>query len=260
MIRQLREILRYREAVRHLVARDLKVRYSHSVLGVLWGLFSPLLMTLVYSLVFTLFVPGGIERYPVFILAGLLPWHFFSNTLISTTGTISGNGHLINRVYFPREVLPVANILSNAVNFLIAMLLLFAFILAFQVRLSATVLWLPILVVVQLMLIAGIGLFLAAVNVFFRDTQQIIDIVMLAWFFLTPVLYPIDLIADASLRLLVQALNPMASLVVAYRHILYYGTTPDPAMLALTASQALLVLLVGSLVFRRLSPAFAEEV
>jgi lipopolysaccharide transport system permease protein len=260
LIRQFNDIYRYREAVRNMVTRDLKVRYSNSALGIVWALFSPLFMTLVYSVVFTLFVPSGIARFPVFILAGLLPWNFFSSSILSTTGAITSNGHLINRVYFPREVLPVANILSNGVNFVIALGLLFVFIVFFQVRISLSVLWLPILVALQVLLITGLGLLLSAVNVFFRDTQQVVDVSMLAWFFLTPILYPVEMIANVTLQRLVLILNPMASMVTAYRQILYYGGSPDPAMLGVTALQAMLLLVVGALVFRRLSARFAEEV
>jgi homopolymeric O-antigen transport system permease protein len=260
LLTQFREVYQYRAAVQNLVARDLKVRYSSSVLGIIWSLFSPLMMTLVYYVVFTYLVPSGIDKFPVFILAGLLPWTFFSSSISSSTNIIAGNGHLINRVYFPREVLPVANLLANAVNFLIALLLLFGFIAVFQVQLSGSLIWLPIIILVQLAFSLGLGLFLAAVNVYLRDTQQIVDVSLLAWFFLTPILYDIDKLTDPTLRLAVMLLNPLAGLIVAYRHVLYTGDMPDLALLAVTAAEAILVLVIGALVFKRLSPAFAEEV
>ncbi len=258
-LRQWAEVFRYREAVRNLVARDLKVRYSNSALGVVWTLFGPLLMTLVYSLVFTFLRPGGVTNYPVFILSGLLPWTFFTSTIAGATGSISGNGHLINRVYFPREVLPVANLLSNAVNFGVALLLLFGFIIVYRVPVGLTLLWLPVIVAVQVGLMLGLGLLLGAINVYLRDTQQLVEVGLLAWFFLTPIIYPIDSVSP-SLQLIIQVLNPVASLVGAYRHILFTGDTPNLTLLGITALQALLALAVGALVFRRLSPSFAEEV
>ena len=256
----MREIFQYREAVRNMVARDLKVRYSHSVLGVFWGLFSPLLMALVYYVVFNYLVKSGLPAYPVFILAGLLPWQFFSGTVSTSTGAITTNSTLINRVYFPREVLPLANLLSNATNFLITLVMLFLFIAAFRVQVGTSLLWLPLIILVEMVLVFGLALFLSAINVFFRDTQQIVDIVVLAWFFVTPIIYPLEVIKDPTLQLALQLLNPMAGLVVAFRHVLYYGNSPDPVLLAVTALEAVLLLLVGALVFRRLSPAFAEEV
>jgi lipopolysaccharide transport system permease protein len=260
LITQFREVYQYREAVRNLVRRDLKVRYSSSVLGIVWSLFSPLLMTLVYYVVFTYLVPSGIKKFPVFILTGLLPWTFFTSSVIGATTIISGNGNLINRVYFPREVLPVANLLANAVNFLIALILLFVFIAIFHIRLGLSLVWLPVIILIQFALSLGFGLFLSAVNVFLRDTQQIVDVSLLAWFFLTPIIYSIDIIQNSTLKTLVQVLNPMAGLVVAYRHVLYSGDMPQLPLLGVTAVEAVVILLFGALVFKRLSPTFAEEV
>ncbi len=260
MLTQFREVYHYRAAVQNLVARDLKVRYSNSALGIVWSLFSPLMMTLVYYVVFTYLVPSGIDKFPVFILAGLLPWTFFSSTISSATNIISGNGHLINRVYFPREVLPVANLLANTVNFLIALLLLFGFIAVFQVQLGASLILLPAIILIQLAFSLGLGLFLAAVNVYLRDTQQIVDVSLLAWFFLTPIIYSIEKITDPALRLAILMLNPLAGLIDAYRHVLYTGDMPHLLLLAVTAAESILILIIGAIVFRRLSPAFAEEV
>jgi lipopolysaccharide transport system permease protein len=260
LITQLRELFQYREAVRNMVARDLKVRYSHSVLGVVWGLMNPLLMALVYTVVFNYLLKSSIRAYPVFILAGLLPWQFFSSTVSSTTGAITTNSTLINRVYFPREVLPLANLLSNASNFLLALVMLFLFILVFGVHVGASLLWLPVIIVIELALMCGLGLLLSAVNVFFRDTQQIVDVLVTAWFFLTPIIYPLEVLKDPSLQLALQVLNPMAGLVVAFRHVLYYGDSPDVSLLAVTALESILLLMLGAMVFRRLSPSFAEEV
>jgi len=257
---QAREVYRYREAVRNLVGRDLRVRYSRSALGIVWSFFNPLFMTLVYSLVFSVLVPSTMPKFPVFILAGLLPWNFFSGALLGATVAVTSNGQLINRVYFPREILPLAVVLANGVNYIIALILLFGFAVLYSVPLGISLLWLPLLVIVQLMLVVGLGLLLASVNVYYRDTQQIVDVVILAWFFLTPIIYSLDLLADPALRTLVQVLNPMASLVVAYRQVLYVGGSPNLGVLGTTLAQAALVLLIGALVFRRLGPGFAEEV
>jgi len=260
VISQFRDIYRYREAVRNLVARDLKVRYSSSVLGIVWSLISPLLMTLVYYVVFTYLVPSGIQKFPVYIMVGLMPWTYFTSSLIGATLAISANGHLINRVYFPREVLPLANLLSNGVNFLISLVLLFVFIAVFQIPLGISLIWLPVIVLIQTAFSFGVGLLLAAVNVYFRDTQQLVEVGILAWFFVTPIIYSIDLIHNTTLKLVLQIVNPMAGLVIAYRHVLYSGDWPQLGLLAITALEAAAILVVGAFVFRRLSPAFAEEV
>ena len=260
MISQFRDIYHYREAVRNMVARDLKVRYSNSVLGIIWSLFSPLLMTLVYYVVFTYLVPSGIQKFPIYLMAGLMPWTFFAASLVGTTLAVSSNGTLINRVYFPREVLPLASLLSNGVNFLISLVLLFVFIALFRIPLGFSLVWLPVIVLIQTVFSFGLGLLLAALNVFFRDTQQLVDVSVLAWFFVTPIIYSLDVIHNASLKLVLQIVNPMAGLIVAYRHVLYSGDWPDVGLLAITALEAAIILIIGALVFRRLSPAFAEEV
>ena len=259
MFNQIRQILRYRHAIRNIAVRDLKVRYSNSALGIVWSFFNPLLMTLVYTIVFTFMLrDSGIPKYPVFILTGLLPWNFFNLATLGAISVVTANGHLIGRLYFPREILPIAVVMSNAVNFLIALILLFVFIVIYQVPLTVNVLWLPLIVIVQIILCLGIGLFLSAVHVFFRDTQQITEVLLLAWFFLTPILYSIERIRPVT-RPFVLLLNPLAALILSYREILYAGAPPDLRVLATTAVEALLALMVGFAVFRRLSHAFADE-
>jgi ABC-type polysaccharide/polyol phosphate export permease len=261
VLSQFRQLYDYREAIRNFVARDLKVRYSNSALGVVWSLFNPLLTTLVFTLVFTYFLPNpGIEQYPVFFLAGLLPWNFFSLSMIGAVNAVTGNGHLITRVYFPRAILPVSTVLANAVHFFIALAPFFALALLYRIPLGPSLLWLPVIALAQMILSLGIGLGLSALNVFFRDLQQVVEIVILPWLFLTPVFYPPEFIADPTARLWLLALNPMAGLVTHYRQVLYVGAGPDLALLGVTALEGVLALAVGALIFYRLSPAFAEEI
>ncbi len=260
MINQLRRILGYREAIRNFVIRDLKVRYSHSVLGFVWSMFNPLLLMLVFWVVFSFFAGQGIPRFPVFLLAGLLPWNFFSGSVLFSTHSITGNGPLIVRVYFPREILPISTVLSNGIHFLLALIPFFVILLVYRSPLSLSVLWLPVVLAVQTMLILGLGLFLASVNVYLRDVQQIIDVLIQAWFFMTPIFYSLEAISNVSLRRLVLVLNPMASLVTNYRAILYSGVQPDFSLLGITALEAAAAFLIGLTVFRRLSPTFAEEI
>jgi ABC-type polysaccharide/polyol phosphate export permease len=259
LFNQIRQVLRYRHAIRNIAARDLKVRYSNSALGILWSFFNPLLMTLVYTVVFTFMLrDSGIPKYPVFILAGLLPWNFFNLAALGAVTVVTANGHLITRLYFPREILPIAIVVSNAVNFLFALVLLFAFIVIYQVPLTVHALWLPAILLTQIILSIGVGLCLSAVHVFFRDTQQIMEVLLLAWFFVTPILYPLERIRPVT-RPFVMLLNPLAALIVNYRQILYVGAPPYLGWLAVTFAEALLGLAVGFFIFRRLSRGFAEE-
>jgi len=268
----LAELWCYRELLFTLVVRDLKVRYRNSVLGVLWSLGNPLLMMAVFTLVFTVMTPSNIEKFPIFVLCGLLPWNFFSASVIGSIRSIVDNAPLIRKVYFPREVLPLSVVLSNMVNFLIALSVLFAFILAFQMPITPWALLLPVVILVQVLFTCGIALILATVNVFYRDTQVIMEVAMLAWFFLTPIFYPIDILPrnyhlgeiTIDVWRWMYMLNPMASLIATYRVILYgngFGGAP-PALdfFSRTTLTALGVLVLGILVFFRYKRLFGEEV
>ncbi len=264
----LRELLRYRELILSLTARELKVRYKNSVLGFFWTLLNPLGMMLVFTVVFTVLMPGGnIEKYPIFLLCGLLPWNFFSSGVMTTTSSIVGNSNLVKKVYFPREAVPIASVLANLVNFLLALLVLFALLLVFRARLSPFLWMLPIVILVQTCFILGIALILSAVNVFYRDTLMVMDVLMLAWFFLTPVLYPIDILPRSyqvlgitlDIHRLMYILNPMASLIAAYRDLLYWGYRTQWDFFLRTAVTALVVLAVGYWFFSRYSSRFGEE-
>lgn len=263
------ELWHYRELIMNLTARDLKARYKNSVLGIGWSLFNPLLMMLVFTLVYTVML-GQSNRhdYPAFILSGLLPWNFFSASIIGSTSSIVGNSHLIKKVYFPREVLPVSIILSNLVNFLIALPVYVVLALLLGSQLTGWLLLLPVVIVVQLIFALGVSFILSAINVFYRDVQHIMEVVMLAWFFLTPVIWDVNMLPvskiiagiDVPVQRLTYILNPMASIVAAYRDLLYYGRPIGADFFLRTAVTAVLILLIGFAVFHRLSGRFAEEV
>jgi ABC-type polysaccharide/polyol phosphate export permease len=268
MIHRFRELYQYRELVRNLVVRDLKVRYKNSVLGILWSLLNPLLMTLVFTIVFTLMIPNGDQPYyPVFFMCGFLPWRFLASSVSGATGTIVNNSNLIKKVYFPREILPISDVLSNLVNFLLAMVVLFAMIFVVQIKLTPAVLMLPLIILAQLMFIAGLALILSTANVFYRDTQHILEVVLQAWFFLTPIFYPITILPDSAeilgmtinIQLWVRRLNPMASLIASYRDVLYRGVPTGLDFFLRTFATCLVVLVVGYLVFSRFSHLFGEE-
>lgn len=270
LVQHAHHLWQYHDLIRNLVIRDLKVRYKNSVLGVLWSLMNPLLMMMVFTVVFTVMAPvrsASVQNFPVFMLCGLLPWNFFTASVMGSTVSIVVNAPLLKKVYFPREVLPISMVLANLVNFLIALLVLFAMILLFHLPLTIWLLYLPLIILIQLIFTLGIGFFLATVNVFYRDTQQIMDVLMLAWFFVTPIFYPIDILPRSyqlfgfSLDVwrLAYILNPMASLIANYRVILYTGAPPALDFLIRTAVTAGVVFLVGWFVFNRYSWRFAEE-
>ena len=265
---RLQEFLKYRELLYNLVVRDLKVRYKNSVLGVAWSLLNPLFMALVFTVVFTVMQPSNIERFPVFVLCGLLPWNFFLSSITGATGSIVNNAHLVKKVYFPREVLPLSIVLSNMVNFLLALIVLFGMLAVFRARLTVWVLYLPLLIFIQIIFSSGMALFLSTVNVFYRDTKHIIDVLMLAWFFITPVFWDHTILPEKAVFLgitlpvqrLTFILNPMASLISAYRDILYFGRKIDFYFLSRTIITAVIFLVIGYWIFVRYSKVFGEEV
>jgi len=267
MIRRIAELYTFRELTRNLVIRDLKIRYKNSVLGVLWSLLNPLLMTLVFTVVFTLMIPSNIPSYPVFFMCGFLPWSFMSAAIMEATGSIVNNSNLIKKVYFPREILPISGVLANLVNFLLALLVLFGMLLVFGIKLTPAVLMLPLIILAQVAFVTGVALFLSAANVFYRDTEHILQVVMQAWFFLTPVFYPITILPESQeilgitvdIQLWARRLNPMASLIASYRDVLYRGAPTGLDFFLRTAAECLIVLVIGFLVFWRVSPVFGEE-
>lgn len=274
--RKITELIHYRHLLQNLVLRDLKVRYKNSILGVLWTLLNPLLMMGVFGFVFTTaFNNDGIRQYPVFFLVGLIHWNLFSWALLNGTMSIVNNSALIKKVYFPREILPVAAVLSSLVNFGFSFLVLVIFLYVSGIGLTIHALWLIPLLLTQLLLTVGLSLLLGAINVFYRDVVMILDVVMLAWFFLTPVMYPFELfnsfdpihIGAWSIEpaRLMRWLNPMASLIDGYRTVLW-GTqatsgpvSMDVSYLLRTLATALIVFVVGYLVFMRTQRWFGEK-
>ncbi len=269
LIRHLGELVRARDLVYQLVVRDLKARYKNSVLGFVWSLLNPLAMMIVFTIVFTVIVPNNqVANYPIFLLAGLLPWNFFSSAVMVGTNSVVANGGLVKKVYFPREVLPLSSVLANLVNFLLALVVLFVAIVVFRIGFSSWLWMLPIVIFIQTCFTLGIVFFLSTLNVFYRDIMMVMDVVMLAWFFLTPVFYPISLLPSGyrvlglviDVRRWMYIVNPMASLTAAYRDLLYFGVYTNLDFFLRTAATALVVLAAGYLFFIRFSGRFGEEV
>ena len=264
-----RALLHYRNAIYQLTLRELKARYKNTVLGFFWSLLNPIGMMLVFTAVFTVFLPNNsIEKYPLFVLCGLLPWNFVSAGVMSGISSITSNASLVTKVYFPREIIPIASVLANLVNFLLSLLVLFVLLLLFRVDFSPWIWLLPIVILLHSAFILGLTLILSTLNVFYRDTLMVMDVVMLAWFFLTPVVYSIQMLPQQytvmgttfDVQRLVYILNPMASIISTYRDLLYWGYRTDFDFFVRTAITAFLILGFGYWFFRKYSHRFGEEV
>lgn len=265
---RIRELIRYRELIRNLVVSDLKSRYKNSALGFLWSLLNPLGMMLVFTVIFGFLNPNvAIERYPLFLLTGLLPWNFFATSVGSSLYSVVGNSNLIKKVYFPRAVLPIAAVLSQLINFLLAFVILFVALLVFRSNFSPWLWTLPFVILIQTIFTIGVALVLSTLNVFYRDTAMIMEVVMLAWFFLTPVFYSLALLPKSVTVMgvtidpqrIIYILNPMASLIAIYRDLLYWGYRTDLDFFVRSAFTALLVFVFGFWFFHRHSYRFGEE-
>ena len=258
MVARAQELIAYRSLVRNLVTKDLKVRYKNSVLGFLWSLLNPLLMMLVYTLVFTKIFPTDVKNFQVFVLIGLLPWNWCSRSLSSSATSLLDNSTIIKKVYFPRVLLPVSTVASEAINFLLAVPVLFLLMAYFGLPFTMWIAYLPVLLFIQAMLLVGLGLFLAGLNVLFRDTGVILEVLILAWFFLTPVFYDIKQ-AYPETAGWVFRLNPMASIIEQYRTILYYGSAPDFIFDIRAGATCFVILVLGYFFFTSLNRRLGEH-
>lgn len=268
------ELYHYRFLLRNLVIRDLKVRYKNSLLGVIWSLLNPLLMMMVYTVLFTILIPDEtIQNYPVFILVALIPWQMHTGALNASVHAITGSAPIIKKVYFPRILLPTATVLASLVNFLLASLVLLVLLFVFGVGISIHALWIPLILLTQIVFMLGLGYLLAALQTFYRDTAMILEVGLLAWFFLTPIFYPFERFGTQAEvwgivfnpARLMRWVNPMASIVDGYRTVLWGnvgGNGPaamDPLALLRTLVTAVLVFIIGYTVFSRSEHLFGEK-
>lgn len=248
----------YWELLSNLVGRDLKTRYRGSILGIFWSLLNPLLLMLIYTVVFSIIVRVNIKPYPIFLLAGLVPWNAFSQTLTNATNSVTENAGIVRKVYFPLEILPISAVLSASVHLLISLGLLAVLAIVFQVGIGPSIVFLPALLLFQILFSTGLGCLLAAGQVYFRDVQYFLTVLITVWFFGTPIVYSIDLV-PARFRALFEA-NPMAWLISSYQDIWFYKRPPGVAHFLGFAVLAVLLAAAGLAVYERLSRRFAEEV
>ena len=200
----------------------------------------------------------NIENFSMFLFVALLPWIFFSTSVIISTGSIIANKDLVKKIYFPREVLPISVVSAGLLNLFFGFAILLPCLLLFGIRITSAIFYLPTVVVLIYLITMGLSLITACLNVYFRDTEQIIGIAMTAWFFFTPILYPVEIIPERFLKLFF--LNPMAPIILAFREILFYGKPPNFQVLGINYAIAFLVILFGYNLFLTLQKNFAEEI
>ena len=257
-IEKCKEIYSYRHMLFTLVKQDISGRYKGSFFGFLWTLLNPLLMLVVYSLVFQFVFRTGIEHYSVYLFICLMPWNTFANSIAVGTTCVTGNASILKKVYFPREVMPISVVISNTIQYFLSAIIIFIALLVSGVGISWTVLFLPLIVFIQAIFTLGLVMILSAANVYIRDVQYIMNPVMMIWMYACPILYSIDMV-PMQFRSIYLA-NPMTRIMQAYQSILYNQTMPDFKSLGFVFGAAVLTLIIGCLTFNKLQRRFAEEV
>lgn len=257
---QLKELYAYRELLYFLIWRDIKVRYKQTALGAAWAIIQPFFTMLVFSLFFGRLAKMQSDGlpYPVFAYAALVPWTFFAQGLSQASDSLVGSANLIRKVYFPRLAIPVGTVAGGVVDFVLAFGVLLLMMFYYGVRPGWQIVWLPLLLLLALVTALGVGLWLSALNVKFRDVKYVVPFVTQFWMFLTPIAYPSSLLPEVWRP--VYALNPMVGVVEGFRWALLGTDTAPGPMLGVSATVAVLLLAGGAFVFRRMEKSFADVV
>jgi len=251
---------RYRELLINLTRREIAQRYKQSILGYAWVILNPLFQLLVMNFVFStiLKIPSLNVPFIIFLSVGLLPWNLFTQTLTSSTTMLVANNTLITKIYFPREILVYATMIAKIVDFLFSCLILVIFLIIFKIPPTIMLLWLPFIFVIQFFFTAGLALILASFNLFYRDIQYMLSFLLILWMYMTPILYPVEIIPYRFKFVL--SLNPMAVIVNAYRQVIIGGSMPNIINLSIGFLTSLIVFLVGYSLFKKLEGEFADYV
>ena len=253
-----KELYAYRELLKTNVQKEIRGKYKGSFLGVLWSFLNPLLMVLVYALVFPYIMRMNVPNYLVYLITGVIPWNFFTTCITTGCNCVWINGGIIKKVYFPREILPISVVVAGLINFLISCVIVLIFTVFGGIGISIQLLWLPLIAIIQSALSLGLLFVLSAINVYVRDIEYLVAFLLNLLFYSTPILYTASMFPSKVRWILY--LNPMSTIVDAYRSIFYYKVMPNLASLALVGILSFIILIIGYIIFRKLEKGFAEEV
>jgi len=257
-MQKIKELYQYREMIFSLVRRDLRGRYKASLLGFLWTFINPLCQILVYSFVFSMIMRNGIEQFYVYLISGMIPWIFFSGAVSGGTMCIKNQSDMVKKIYFPREVLPISFVTSAFLNMLFGFIMIF-----FAVGVSgrgfnvAALLFLPLVMIVEYIMALGFTMIVSGLTVYFRDMEHIVSVIMMAWIYLTPIMYTVEMVPEKFRGICL--INPMTPVVQVYQQILYYKQIPEIGILGYAALFAVVILVVSVIAFKKLERNFAEE-
>lgn len=257
MINVFKNLYQYRELLKTNVKKEIRGKYKNSFLGVLWSFLNPLLQIAVYAIVFPLILRNTQENYVIFLCCGLIPWTFFSTAITRASFTMVENENILKKVYFPREILPISVVTSEAVNFMISTIIILTFVIFGGLGITKYVLFYPIILVVQYLLVLAISLIVSSICVYIRDLQHFIGIFIQLLFYATPVVYSAETIPENFAWVL--KINPMTYIIDGYRNIFYNQTAPDVKALLILLLILIVAIAVGYVIFNKLQKGFAEE-
>ena len=250
------DLFRYRELLRNLVSREIKVRYKRSTLGLLWTMLNPLLMMVVFTVVFSTIFRFAVDNYNVYFLSAYLLWSFISQTTTFSMSTLRSNGPLLKRIYMPRSIFVIATVISGLINLVLALVPLGLVMIVSGAPIEPSVLFLPVPILLATMFTLGLSLVLSALAIFFNDVMHVYGVLLTAWMYVTPIIYPIEIV-PAEYRWLVK-LNPLYYLVEAFRAPIYNGVLPSITTLLISGAFAVAALLIGWWVFSRSADRFVQ--
>ena len=253
----IKEIIDYRDMIWSLVRRELRGKYEKSVLGFLWAFLGPLFQILIYSLVFTVVFHNNMPNYYIYLMAGILPWTFFSDSFGQGTGAIIYNAEMVKKIYFPREVLVIAEVFAKLINMLLSFIVMAFFLIISGMGFSIQLVLLPVIIFIELLLCLGFAFFASSVTVYFRDLEYVVQIILMAWIWGTPIMYTLDGV-NSQLKYLLY-INPFTLVMNCYHDILYYHRWTAPIELLIPFLEGVLVMIVGYIVFNKSKKHFAEE-
>lgn len=258
LIESLFELNHYRDLLRTWSIREIKIRYKQSLLGGLWAVLQPLSVALIFSVIFSVFVKVPTDGVPplIFYYAALFPWTFFANSVTAGSNSIISNLNLVTKIYFPREIMPLATIMAGLFDFVIAGIIYLAFALFYQVQFGPSLVLLPLLILIHILFTAAVVLILATLNVFYRDIRFVVPLGLQIYLYLTPLIYPLSVIPEKLLPFYM--LNPMAGLIHAYRAILIHGQWPEPFYLGSAFLISLLLFIAAYTFFAKAARSFAD--
>ena len=254
---KIKELYEYRYMLATLIKQDLLGKYRKSILGLLWTLINPLIQLIVYVVLFQYIFDITIENYPIYLFIGIMGWNLFSVSLTAGTGSIVRNSGMVKKIYFPKEVLPIAILIGNVINYILTLPITILGLYISGIGLTWHILLLPIILIVQFIFTYSLTLIFAGLNVFARDIEQLLNNLLFVWMYITPVVFSIDMVPNA-LKIIFY-LNPMLYIINAYRDLLYYNKCFDIKAILIVLVVSLILVIIAQFIFNKLSKRFVEE-